>query len=130
MLVSALRIDVFVKFLMYYFAISFLTVVWTIVAFIDNNIMNVLAGQTGEGAGHGWEETAMQIVSHTTLTGSLISIATTYLYYQATKKWMALMAMAGSQGAKEASSAMNSVDNTGSKVSSKYKQCFQFAYFR
>lgn len=116
MLVSALRIDIFIRFLMYYFTISFLTVIWAIVAFIDNNIMNILAGKTGEGSGSGVMETASQIVAHTTLTGSLISIATTYLYYQATKKWLALMAMAGAQGAKEASSAMNEVGSTGKEA--------------
>jgi hypothetical protein len=31
-----------------------------------------------------------------------IPIATTFLYYQATKKWLNLMAMAGAQGAEEA----------------------------
>jgi hypothetical protein len=35
----------------YYFTISFLTVIWAIVAFIDNNIMNILSGNTGTGVG-------------------------------------------------------------------------------
>lgn len=116
MLVSAIRIDVFIRFLVYYFAISFLTVIWAIIAFIDNNIMNILASNTGEGPGSGVAETASQIVSHLTLTGSLISIATTYLYYQGTTKWLTLMSMAGSQGALEASSAMNEVSSSGKEV--------------
>jgi hypothetical protein len=43
MIVSALRVEVFISFLVYYFTISFLTVIWAIVAFIDNNIMNITA---------------------------------------------------------------------------------------
>jgi len=117
MLMSALSISVFIRFLMYYFAISFLTVIWAVVAFIDNNIMSILAGGAGTGPGSGITETASQIVSHTTLTGSLISIATTFLYYQATKKWLSLMEMAGSQGAKEASSAMDEVGSAGNSAS-------------
>ncbi len=117
MLISALRVEAFISFFMYYFAISFLTVIWAIVAFIDNNIMNIMAGNTGTGPGSGVAETASQMVAHTTLTGSLISIATTYLYYQATKKWLALMAMAGAQGAQEASSAMGEVGSAGDSVS-------------
>ena len=113
MIVSALRVEVFISFLVYYFTISFLTVIWAIVAFIDNNIMNILSGNTGTGVGSGVAETASQIVTHTTLTGSLISIATTFLYYQATKKWLDLMAMTGAQGAEEASSAMDEISNTG-----------------
>ncbi|CAC9528428.1 hypothetical protein [uncultured Gammaproteobacteria bacterium] len=116
MIVSALRVEVFISFLVYYFTISFLTVIWAIVAFIDNNIMNILSGNTGTGVGSGVAETASQIVTHTTLTGSLISIATTFLYYQATKKWLNLMAMAGAQGAEEASSAMEEMGNTGKEV--------------
>ncbi|VVH57845.1 hypothetical protein BAZOLSSOX_1564, partial [uncultured Gammaproteobacteria bacterium] len=42
--------------------------------------------------------------------------ATTFLYYQATKKWLDLMAMTGAQGAKEASSAMKEMGNTGKEV--------------
>ncbi|CAB5508428.1 hypothetical protein AZO1586I_2703, partial [Bathymodiolus thermophilus thioautotrophic gill symbiont] len=116
MIVSALRVEVFISFLVYYFTISFLTVIWAIVAFIDNNIMNILSGNTGTGVGSGVAETASQIVTHTTLTGSLISIATTFLYYQATKKWLDLMAMTGAQGAEEASSAMDEMSNTGKEV--------------
>lgn len=127
MLVSALRISVFISFLMYYFAISFLTVIWAIVAFIDNNIMNILAGNSGTGLGSGVAETASQIVAHTTLTGSLISMATTYLYYQATKKWLALMAMAGAQGAQEASSAMEEVSGAGKDASKKTKDASKTA---
>ncbi|CAC9502173.1 hypothetical protein [uncultured Gammaproteobacteria bacterium] len=121
MIVSALRVEVFISFLVYYFTISFLTVIWAIVAFIDNNIMNILSGNTGTGVGSGVAETASQIVTHTTLTGSLISIATTFLYYQATKKWLDLMAMAGAQGAEEASSAMDEMSNTGKEISKQPK---------
>jgi hypothetical protein len=42
---------------------------------------------------------------------------TTFLYYQATKKWLNLMAMAGAQGAEEASSAMDEMSNTGKEIS-------------
>jgi hypothetical protein len=48
LLVSALRVDVFVRLVVFYFAISFLTVIWAVAAFIDNNIMNILTG-TGIG---------------------------------------------------------------------------------
>jgi hypothetical protein len=116
MILSALRIDVFIWFLMYYFGISFLTVIWAIVAFIDNNIMNILAGKDGQGAGSGVAETAAQIVSHTTLTGSLISIATTFLYYQATNKWFDIMTMIGGTGMKQAKQAMDEVGSSGGKV--------------
>jgi hypothetical protein len=44
LLVSALRVDVFVRLVVFYFAISFLTVIWAVAAFIDNNIMNILTG--------------------------------------------------------------------------------------
>ena len=121
MIVSALRVEVFISFLVYYFTISFLTVIWAIVAFIDNNIMNILSGNTGTGVGSGVAETASQIVTHTTLTGSLISIATTFLYYQATKKWLDLMAMTGAQGAREASSTMKEMGNTGKEISKQPK---------
>jgi hypothetical protein len=116
MMLSALRIDVFIGFLMYYFGISFLTVIWAVVAFIDNNIMNILAGKEGQGVGSGVAETAAQIVAHTTLSGSLISIATTFLYYQATKKWLNIMTMIGASGMKEANQAMDEVGSSGSKV--------------
>ncbi len=118
MILSALRIDVFIGFLMYYFGISFLTVIWAIVAFIDNNIMSILMGGEGEGPGSGVVESAAQIVAHTTLAGSLISIATTFLYYQATKKWLNIMGMIGASGMKEAGQAMEEVGSSGSKVSS------------
>lgn len=80
--------------------------------------MNILSGNTGEGLGNGVAETAAQIFSHLTLTGSLISIATTFLYYQATKKWFSIMAMVGSAGMKEAGSAMDNVSEAGSSVGS------------
>jgi hypothetical protein len=118
MILSALRVDVFIGFLMYYFGISFLTIIWAIVAFIDNNIMSILMGGEGEGPGSGVVETAAQIVAHTTLSGSLISIATTFLYYQATKKWLNIMEMIGASGMKEANQAMNEVGSSGSEVSS------------
>lgn len=118
MILSALRVDIFIGFLMYYFGISFLTVIWAVIGFIDNNMMNILAGQEGQGVGSGVVETAAQIVSHTTLTGSLISIATTFLYYQATKKWFTIMAMLGGAGMKEADQAMNEIGSSGSEVSS------------
>jgi hypothetical protein len=35
---------VFVRLVVFYFAISFLTVIWAVAAFIDNNIMNILTG--------------------------------------------------------------------------------------
>jgi hypothetical protein len=116
MILSALRVDVFIWFLMYYFGISFLTIIWAIVAFIDNNIMNILAGKEGQGAGSGIVETAAQIVAHTTLSGSLISIATTFLYYQATRKWFDIMKMIGGTGMKQAKQAMDEVGSSGGKV--------------
>jgi hypothetical protein len=48
LLVSALRVDVFVRLVVFYFAISFLTVIWAVAAFIDNNIMNILTGSPRE----------------------------------------------------------------------------------
>jgi hypothetical protein len=118
MILSALRVEVFIWFLMYYFGISFLTIIWAVVAFIDNNIMNILMGGKGEGPGSGVVESAAQIVAHTTLSGSLISIATTFLYYQATRKWLNIMEMIGGTGMKQAKQAMDEVGGSGSEVSS------------
>lgn len=116
MIVSGLRPDIFIGFLVYYFAIGFLTVIWAIVAFIDNNIMNILAGQGGTGPGSGIAETAAQIVTHTTLTGSLISIGVAYLYYQSTTMWFKIMTMVGKDGMSEAGSAMKEAGGTGQDV--------------
>lgn len=126
-LVSAIRIDVAVNFFMYYFMISFLTVIWAIIAFIDNNLINIIMG-SGNG-NDSFEQTAGQAVSFATLTGSLMNIATAFLYYQATTKWFMLMAMAGSEAGKKASDSMNSMKNagdeagkSGGKVASKIKK--------
>ena len=116
MILSALRVDVFMWFLMYYFGVSFLTVVWAVVAFIDNNIMNILAGQDGQGAGSGVAETAAQIVAHTTLSGALISIATTFLYFQATNLWFNLMVKVGGKSMEQANQAMDEMGSSASKV--------------
>lgn len=101
---------------MYYLGVSFLTVVWAVVAFIDNNIMNILAGQDGQGAGSGVAETAAQIVAHTTLSGALISIATTFLYFQATNLWFNLMVKVGGKSMEQANQAMDEMGSSASKV--------------
>jgi hypothetical protein len=103
LLVSALRVDVFVRLVVFYFAISFLTVIWAVAAFIDNNIMNIL---TGTGIGNDSASSiASELMGRTTTSGAMIALASSFLYYQMTTRWFQLMAMAGAEGAKEASGA-------------------------
>jgi hypothetical protein len=105
LLVSALRVDVFVRLVVFYFAISFLTVIWAVAAFIDNNIMNIL---TGTGIGNDSASSiASELMGRTTTSGAMIALASSFLYYQMTTRWFQLMAMAGAEGAKEASGAMD-----------------------
>lgn len=107
LLVSALRIDIFIQLLMFYFTISFLTVVWAIAAYIDNNIMNIL---TGFGNGNdGVLSLASELTGRLTAVGAMIAVASAILYYQMTKQWFKFMAMVGAEGASEASSAMDNV---------------------
>ena len=74
-------------------------------------------GGEGEGPGSGVAETAAQIVSHTTLSGSLISIATTLLYFQATNLWFDFMKEIGGKSMGQAKQAMDEVGSSGKEVS-------------
>ena len=105
LLVSALRIDVFIQLMVFYFAISFLTVIWAIAAFIDNNIMSVLT-DTGIGNDSA-SSVASELMGRMTTSGAMVALASSFLYYQMTTRWFKLMAMVGSEGAKEASGAMD-----------------------
>lgn len=114
LLVSALRIDVFIGLLMFYFSVGFLTVIWAIAAFIDNNIMNILT-HTGNG-NDSTISLANELLGRLSLVGALMGVASALLYYQITKIWFQLMATVGSTSMKEAGQAMDGVNETGDKV--------------
>ncbi len=114
MLVSALRVDILVQFLMFYFTISFLTVIWAIVKFIDNNLLYLVYGADDSDI----SQIAVSAVTVFSLTGTLMAIATLFMYYFATSKWFQLMTMAGSQAGKEAGTSFGATKDTASKVGS------------
>ncbi len=117
MLVSALRMDALVGFVMFYFTVSFLTVVWAIVNFMDNNLMYLVYGASNSSI----SQVAASVVSTFSLTGVLMSIATLFMYYYASSKWFQLMRMAGSEAAEEAGTSFSSAKETGDKVGSQTK---------
>jgi hypothetical protein len=114
LLVSALRIDVFIGLLMFYFTVGFLTVIWAIAAFIDNNIMNILT-HTGNGNDSA-AGLANEMLGRLSLVGALVGVASALLYYQITKIWFQLMGTTGKNGMKEAGKAMDGANEAGDKV--------------
>jgi hypothetical protein len=67
--------------------------------------MNIL---TGTGIGNDSASSiASELMGRTTTSGAMIALASSFLYYQMTTRWFQLMAMAGAEGAKEASGAMD-----------------------
>jgi hypothetical protein len=116
LLVSALRIDVFIGLLMFYFTVGFLTVIWAIAAFIDNNIMNILT-HTGNG-NDSTASLANEMLGRLSLVGALVGVASALLYYQMTKIWFQLMGTTGKNGMKEAGQAMDNTGEAGDKVGS------------
>jgi hypothetical protein len=116
LLVSALRIDVFIGLLMFYFTVGFLTVIWAIAAFIDNNIMNILT-HTGNGNDSA-ASLANEMLGRLSLVGALVGVASALLYYQITKIWFQLMGTTGKNVTKEAGQAMDDAKGAGDKVGS------------
>jgi hypothetical protein len=116
LLVSALRIDVFIGLLMFYFTVGFLTVIWAIAAFIDNNIMNILT-HTGNG-NDSTASFANEMLGRLSLVGALVGVASALLYYQITKLWFQLMGTTGKNVTKEAGQAMDDAKGAGDKVGS------------
>ncbi len=88
LLVSALRVEVLFGLLMFYFTVGFLTVIWAIAAFIDNNIMNILT-HTGNG-NDSTAGLANEMLGRLSLVGALVGVASALLYYQITKIWFLL----------------------------------------
>jgi hypothetical protein len=116
LLVSALRIDVLFGLLMFYFTVGFLTVIWAIAAFIDNNIMNILT-HTGNGNDSA-AGLANEMLGRLSLVGALVGVASALLYYQITKIWFQLMGTTGKNAMKEAGQAMDDANGAGDKVGS------------
>lgn len=79
-------------------------------------------GNKGEGPGSGVAETAAQIVAHTTLEGSLISIASGYMYYKTTSMWFSLIGSATGDSASAAAGAIDEMNETSKEVGKSSKR--------
>lgn len=92
-ILSALRIDVLIGAMMFYFAVVMLSVIWHIIHFIDKTLIDIIYNTNVDN--DGLSELATNIVSNLSFTSVVIDIMIAMSYVFATYFWFSILKAAG-----------------------------------
>lgn len=114
LLLGAVNLNMVIGLFLFYFTIRFLTVIWAVVAWLDDKLLYIIYGSAGNSA----YETVISAASSFTTSGNVIVIGIMTLYILAPIIWFKLMSMAGGKAMSGAIDAGSSLSGQGGSATS------------